>query len=93
MYREEMVCRYVKSERITSASPTRTLVDPMIQRLDSTAKGLDDIANMRDFGQLVVQLVDGGKDRTSAGNLRIRITDHIPCAVITVLDGELHLFL
>lgn len=76
-----------------SASSTRTLIHPMIKILDTTAKALDDIANVGNLRQLVIQLVDGGKNRTSAGDLRIRIADHVPGAVVAVLNGELHLVL
>jgi len=65
----------------------------MIEIFDTAAKALDDITNMGNFRELIIQLVDGGKDRTSAGDLRIRITDHIPGAVVAILNGELHLFL
>lgn len=76
-----------------SAPSARTLIHPMVQRLDTTAKALNDIANMGDFGQLEIQLIDGSQDGTSAGDLRIRVADHIPGAVIAVMNGGLHLVL
>lgn len=74
-------------------SPTNALIKTVVIGFNSRTERLDNIPYVSDLGELGLQVINSGQNRTGTCDLNICTSDYVTCVVAGILDRQLYLFL